>query len=143
MYKACKNSIVMLEPLVDTIDNEKRNGVADPIHAKFRCDRAKVISIINVETGEEMDQDKSIYDENFIYKKNEIVSCGYFDLKINIICGTGIHYFKTHEAALSWFYCQGNSIIMITFPNGPRVGWYENGNKKFEGSYKNGVKDGE
>ena len=137
MYKACRNSIVTLEPL-EGINNEKRDSVVDPLHAKFRCDKARVISIINVNTGEEMDQDRSIRDENFIYKKGEIVLCDNFDPDIDMVCGGGIHYFKRKEAALSWFYQNNN-----TFPNGKCVVWHENGNKQLEGFYKNGKTDGE
>ena len=144
MFKACRNSIVTLEPLEDMINNEKRKDVSDPLHAKFRCDKAKVISIINVKTGEEMDQDESIYDEYFIYKKNKIVSCGNFNSHVNTVCAAGIHYFKTHEAALSWFY--RNDITFnnnITFPDGKCVGWHDNGIKEYEKFFKNGKKDGE
>ena len=137
-YKACRNSIVTLKPLIDTINNELKEDIADPLHAKFRCDKIHVISIINVKTNEEMNQDKSIYDESFIYKTGEIVSCNNFDNNINIVCGKGIHYFKTEEAALSWFY-QNTSY---SFQNGKMTCWHDNGNKKYEVSYKDGKRDG-
>ena len=137
-YKACTNSIVTLEPLPDTINNEKRKEVCDVLHAKFRCNRVKVISIINPITNEDMDKDRSIYDENFIYKTGKIVNCPDFNKNINKICGRGIHYFKTKETAVSWFYQLTNN----KFPDGKMTEWYENGNKAYEKSYKNGNEDG-
>ena len=136
-YKACQNSIVSLEPLIDTNNNENRNDVADPLHAKFRCDRAKVISIINPTDGKSMEEDISIYDENFIYKVGEIVSSNY-DKDVNEVCTKGIHYFKTKETAVSWFY-QSNDK---KFFDGKRIGWHENGRKRYEKSYNDGKKDG-
>jgi len=47
-YKACRNSIVTLELLEDTKNNEKRKNVVNDKYAKFRCDGAKVVNITNV-----------------------------------------------------------------------------------------------
>ena len=138
-YKAARNSIVTLEPLPNTINNESRNDVANSLHAKFRCNRAKVISIINPTDGKTMEEDISIYDEDFIYKTGKIVCCPDFDDKdINKVCSDGIHYFKTKETAVSWFYQNTN----YSFQNGKRIGWYENGSKQYERSYKKGKRDG-
>ena len=138
MYKACKNSIVKLELVSDTKNNEERNYVVDPSHAKFRCNKAMVVSIINPITGKEMDHDKSVYSPNFVYKKNEVAFCSRYDTDINIVCTKGIHYFKTEEAALSWFYSQNDN----NFLDGKCKEWHENGQKKCEGLYKDGKRDG-
>ena len=135
-YKACKNSIVTLLLLDDTKTNEKRNGVVDDNYAKFRCNRAIVINITNVKTGEKMEEDVSIYDDNFVYSARKIVKTNY-DLNLNEVCSEGIHYFKTEEAALSWFNRQ-----TYIFPDGNLTAWYENGQKESEGPCKNGKKHG-
>ena len=136
-YKACRNSIVMLELLNDSVTNEKRNNVIDADHAKFRCDRAMVINITEVETGETMKKDLSIWDRSFDYMVGKIVKTN-FNETLEEVCTNGIHYFKTKEAALSWFY-RKNPII---FPDGKSTWWYEDGQKDSEGTYNNGHRDG-
>ncbi len=134
-YKACRNSIVTLELLEDTKTNEKRYGVVDDKHAKFRCDKAIVIDITNVKTGEKMEIDVSFYDASFNYILGEVVKTGFYK-NLNVVCRGGIHYFKTKEAALSWFYNDNY------YPDGKLTTWRENGQKLSEGTYKNGKKHG-
>ncbi len=136
-YKACRNSIIILELLNDTITNEKRNNVINDKYSKFRCDKAKVISIINVKTQEKIKEDLSIYDNGFTYSLGEVAET-WFNTHLDNICTAGIHYFKTKEAALSWFYSQCDQI----YPDGKLTIWHENGQKEFEGTVKGGEKDG-
>jgi len=131
-YKACKNSIVTLELLNSSVTNEKRD-VVDADHAKFRCDKAKVIDIVNVKTGERMKEDVSIYSSGFHYRMGEIVKPDHFSVLLNIVCAEGIHYFKTKETAISWYYRQNTDTI----PDGKYLEWYDNGNKKSEKTIKN------
>jgi len=137
-YKSCRNSIVTLELLEDSRNNEERTNVVDDRYAKFRCDEAKVISITNVETGEKMEKDVSFYDDRFNYVLGEVVKT-WFSIRINMVCAGGIHYFKTEEAALSWYYRRDSN----NFPDGKCTTWFENGQKYYEGIFKNGEKDGE
>jgi len=136
-YKACRNSIVILELLKDSVTNEKRDGIVDDKYAKFRCDKAKVINITYVKTGETMENDNSIFNNSFRYFSGEIVeTC--FNENMNEVCTDGIHYFKTEEAAVSWFYKQDDRFP----PDGKCEVWYENGQKDSEGTFKNGKLDG-
>ncbi len=136
VYKACRNSIVTLQLLPDSVTNESRENIHDPNHAKFRTDEAKVIDIVNPLTNESLSQDVSLYDPHFIYKKGEIIST-YFDRKPDIVCGDGIHYFKTYEAALSWYVREKNIKLDGSWRN-----WDEGGQLKYEKTYKNGKEDG-
>ena len=136
-YKACRNSIVTLELLKDTKTNEKRKGVVNDKHAKFRCNKVKVINITNPKTGETMKEDGSIYNPHFHYRVGKIVETD-FNTNLNLVCVKGIHYFKTKEAAVSWFYKETNN----TLPDGKWTTWRENGQKHSEGTYKDGEKDG-
>ena len=137
-YKACRNSIVTLELLGDTKTNEKRVNAVNDKYAKFRCDRAKIISITDPETGKNIKMDGSIYNPHFHYRVGKIVETD-FNICINLVCAKGIHYFKTKEAALSWFYKETNN----TLPDGKWTTWRENGQKHSEGTYKDGEKNGE
>ena len=137
VYKACKKSIVTLQLLPDSITNESRRFVVDPDHAKFRTNKAKVIKLVNPSTNESLDQDVSIHDSNFIYTVGTIVST-HFDPNLDKVCRKGIHYYKTYEAALSWYYgMTGNNYTTGTYR-----GWYESGQKQYESNYKDGKKDG-
>ena len=137
-YKACRNSIVTLELLDDTKTNEKRDEVVNDKYAKFRCNKVKVLNIKNVKTGKNIEMDGSIYNPLFCYQVGEIVTTS-FNTNINLVCATGIHYFKTKEAAVSWFYRETGN----TLPDGKWTVWRENGNKSSEGTYKDGEKNGE
>jgi antitoxin component YwqK of YwqJK toxin-antitoxin module len=133
----------------------------DSDYAKFRCDKARVVDIVNFNNGISLDKDSSFYDHNFVYRKGEIVSADY-NPQINKVCSTGIHYFKTQDAAINWWYRQKNKYPMDgvyidwyesgrkcseqNYNQGQRDGlwteWYESGQKKFEEDYKQGQKDG-
>ena len=104
VFKACQNSIVTLQLLPDSITNESRSEVIDPAHAKFRCNKARVIDIVNCDSDKPMSSDISFRDETFVYQTNEIVSVSDFDIDGEVICGEGIHYFKTKEAAVSHYH---------------------------------------
>ena len=137
IYKACKNSIVTLKLLSSSVTNENRRHVVNPDFAKFRTDKARVISIVNPETEEKLAEDSSMYRDDFVYKVGKIVK-SHFNPDINRVCGGGIHYFKTKETALSWFYQQTHN----KYSDGKSAGWHENGQKRYEGSYKDGKMDG-
>jgi len=85
-----------------------------------------------------MESDRSIYDPSFNYRVGEIVKPNFYGKYIHKICSNGIHYFKTKEAALSWFYDQDDQ----NFPDGKWTEWRENGQKSSEGTFKNGNCDG-
>ena len=138
IYKACQNSIVTMELCEDSLTNEKRKDVVDPLHAKFRTNKVKVISIVDPITDEEMKEDRSIYNHWFIYRIGQTITESNYYSNINEICAAGIHYFKTYEAALSLYY---RSILSYQI-NGTYIGWHDNGHKKYEYNYKDGKLDG-
>ncbi len=84
-YKACRNSIVTLELLPDSRTNEARTDVVNPNFAKFRTNKAKVVSIVNPGTEEEMTADISEYDKRFSYEVGGIVSAD-FDSDLETVC---------------------------------------------------------
>ena len=103
IYKACRDSIVTMEFLPDSVNNESRTGVYDSRYAKFRTDKVKVIDIVDPVSKVRLIDAVSLSDESFVYTVGEVVATNY-DEHINKVCTSGIHYFKTFEAALSWFY---------------------------------------
>ena len=91
-YKKAGKCIVELEIL----ENSKRSSATT---RKCRCDKARVISIENIETGEKVIEVSSNRDESFVYKVGEMVSVDDFNEDRWVECTTGIHFFMTkHEA---------------------------------------------
>ena len=69
---------------------------------KCRCDKAKVLDIENIETGEKVKAVKSDYNSEFIYKVGEIVTVDDFDDDRWNECSTGIHFFMNRENAINY-----------------------------------------
>ena len=69
---------------------------------KCRCDKAKVLEIKDIDTGEKVEETSSDYDPNFIYKVGEIVSVEDFDEDRWNECAPGIHFFVCKENALKY-----------------------------------------
>ena len=91
-YKKAGKCIVELEIL----ENSKRSSATT---RKCRCDKARVISIENIETGEKVIEVSSNRDKNFTYKVGKVVSVDDFNEDRWVECTTGIHFFMTkHEA---------------------------------------------
>ncbi len=159
VYKACANSIVTLELLPDSLTNENRSDVTNSDFAKFRTNKAKVVSIVNPETKEWLAEDCSNHYPLFVYKVGEVIETKY-DSDINKVCSWGIHYFKTYVAAFGWYHIgrpgtngkqivyhdDGQKAYEYNFkdgqPEGKQEVWYENGQKEYKQYYKDGQLEG-
>ena len=69
---------------------------------KCRCNKAKVLDIENIETGEKVKAVKSDYNSEFIYKVGEIVTVDDFDEDRWNECAPGIHFFMNRENAINY-----------------------------------------
>ena len=92
-----KASGCLIELLI--LEDAKRSSATT---AKCRCDKAKVLEIENIETGEKIKETRSNYDSDFIYKVGEIVSVDNFDNNRWNECTTGIHFFINRENAINY-----------------------------------------
>ena len=81
------------------LDDAKRSSATT---SKCRCDKAKVLEIKDINTGELMNEITSTYDHNFVYKVGEIVSVDDFDENRWNECAPGIHFFVNKENALNY-----------------------------------------
>jgi hypothetical protein len=141
-YKKCANNrIVVLEPLGR--NNEGRNDIVDANFAKMRCEYARVIKIYDMITKEEFDSATSFCDNNhkITYEKGKIVYPDKYDIDINKVCGSGIHYFKTEEPAYMYDIDRIDRIeseFTLLYKN-----WYDNGLCMITCNFKNGMLDGE
>ena len=159
VYKATRDSITTLQILGKT--NESRKDVFDPNFAKFRCSKALVIDIEDFWTKEKKNLTRSIHKNNFIYEiGKEVVPDMYYE-HLNVVCASGIHYFKTKEAAEAYFLEYSNRIqdgLQRRYYNSGRLlkeftmkgqyldglfrVWYENGVPKEEYTYIDCIKNG-
>lgn len=94
-YKKASKCIVKLLIL----DDAKRSSATT---IKCRCDKAKVLDIENIETGEKIKEIRSSYDSNFIYKVGEVASVDNFDNNRWNECTAGIHFFINRENAINY-----------------------------------------
>ena len=69
---------------------------------KCRCDKAKVLDIEDIITGEKINSVRSDYDEDFIYTTGEIVKADNFDDNRWHEYTTGIHFFMNKENAINF-----------------------------------------
>ena len=94
-YKKADGCIVKLLILEDA----KRSSATT---FKCRCDKAKVLEIKDIDTGELMEKARSNHNPNFIYKVGEIVTVENFDDDRWRECAPGIHFFMNKENALNY-----------------------------------------
>jgi hypothetical protein len=112
VFKKCHDNltghdcIVMLEkPLTGFICNESRKSVINKDMAKFRCNGLNVVLIYDLVLQETMSQ--ILHKTNYwcfltYYKTGEIVKPNRFNDDLDEICSSGIHYFLTLKAAMSY-----------------------------------------
>ena len=70
---------------------------------KCRCDKAKVLSIQNVDgSPADVKEVRSNYDKNFLYRVGEIVQVDNFNEDRFNECSEGIHFFINRQDAVVW-----------------------------------------
>ena len=80
-------------------EDAKRNSATT---IKCRCDKAKVLAIVDLETGEPKQIACSNYDSSFIYKVGETVSVDDFEEDRWSECASGIHFFINKYHAINY-----------------------------------------
>ena len=152
--KAADGFIVKLEILGE--NNENRSGIK-PEHvpfAKYRCSEALVLAIYHWKTGEPAievvslsygiitwENGKIVDYGKVIYKMNEKVCIYNYDPNPDIICGPGIHYFKSEEPAI--MYSADSKNPPCKNYTGEQKSFFNNGRLSVACSYINGRKSGE
>ena len=94
-YKKAGECIIELLILEDA----KRSSATS---TKCRCNKAKVLDIEDIRTGEKVKEIGSNYDNNFIYKTGEVVYVNDFDNDRWNECASGIHFFMSRDYALNY-----------------------------------------
>ena len=158
LYKTCNNYIIIMKKTSDTITNEERKNIINYNFAKFRANVLYVVAIVEIDNLTTIDEITNCANYNkgnilkIIYKINNLVFPDKFDQNINIICTSGIHYFKTLDAAFYYnynpqentgkcyyFYPNGEFYSIANYKHGKLSGkyisWHTNGTKLMEGYY--------
>lgn len=138
IFKSAGNCIVKLR--IDTKDkntktNLSRTGILkkNKLFAKYRTNRAYVVSIIDKDSKEKLDKIRSDQDKDFEYVAGEYKEEANYDTNIDEICTRGIHFYLSEKVA--FFHNK-------TIENGNCKDWYENGQIASEDNYVNGEKHG-
>ena len=102
---ATKRLLATLEIPDDAQTNTKRNNIINAQYAKYRCNKALVVSIVCVETNVEESRGVSgFWDKTLEYRVGEMVQTD-FDVDVNNVCGKGIHFFLNKQRALTYRTC--------------------------------------
>ena len=94
-YKKANKCLIKLLILEDA----KRSSSTT---SKCRCDKAKVLEITDIKTGEKIEKISSNYDSSFVYRTGEIVYVNDFDENRWNECSAGIHFFINKQDAIEY-----------------------------------------
>lgn len=101
-YKTAGDYLITLFIKKGTLTNLARKDVKCGKTAKFRCEKAQVISIQSWKTGKYCKSVYSDWDKSFCYKVGQKVKDA-FNEDINKICTNGIHFFLSPLGAYAYW----------------------------------------
>jgi antitoxin component YwqK of YwqJK toxin-antitoxin module len=85
----------------DALTNKNRNTIINPLHAKYRCNKAYVIDIVDKNDYSYEFAESGFYSKKLIYIKNKLITSD-FDDDILVENGKGIHYFIDMYTAINY-----------------------------------------
>jgi len=85
----------------DALTNKNRNTIINPLHAKYRCNKAYVIDIVDENDYAYEFAESGFYSKKLIYIKNKLITSD-FDDDILVENGKGIHYFIDIHTAINY-----------------------------------------
>ncbi len=129
-----KRAIVTLEIPEDAITNMNRSTIAVRQTAKYRANKVKVISIEDKEGNTYKIARSCFFDRDILYEVHKMVVCEDFDMTLENVCSSGIHFFLDRKVA--------EQYELEKIENGTLTSYHDNGGKFIEQSYVNGLKDG-
>jgi hypothetical protein len=138
VYKSCGEWIVIMKKFPETVTNETRSGVKNRSYGKFRANLLFVVQIVNkIDSNKTIDSiQNTFYDEKITYVVDQEIFVENFDMDLDTVCSTGIHFFNTYAAA--FFF----EFDLIKNYSGQFYSWCDNGNVTCKGNYLNGKKSG-
>jgi antitoxin component YwqK of YwqJK toxin-antitoxin module len=140
VYKSCAGYVVVLKKTQNTITNENRKGIINVNCAKLRGDIFIVADIVPKSNDlKELTKitNTIFYGDVITYEIGSIVKSNGYNMNLDDIRTTGIHYFNTFEPA---FYY---NFIMTKGYTGDFIGYHDNGVVSATYRYKDGIIDGD
>jgi len=136
--KTQKRVLVTLEIPQYAKTNYKRRYLVDPLRAKYRCSKARVLKIEDTEDSNiTFAKATSIFHrKQLTYVVNEEVIENSYDDANEVICGEGIHFFLDREVALYY------GLTINKSKDGVYKQWHDNGQLMLRFSYCEGLRDG-
>jgi antitoxin component YwqK of YwqJK toxin-antitoxin module len=162
-YKAAKvgetRVLITLDIPEDAITNVDRKSVVVKDTAKYRTNKAKVVNIEDEDGKEYTEAVTGFYvGKSLTYKLNDLVEVTDYDMNLEEVCSSGIHFFLTKRVAELYsrdsienglfqrWYENGQIQEEYTYVNGRMTGffqsWYANGQKLEESTFVNGKLEG-
>ena len=138
-YKVAKvgkvRVVITLDIPDDAITNVDRTSVVVKDTAKYRTNKAEVLKIEDEDGKEYTEAITGFYHlESLTYRLNELVEVSDYDMDLEKVCSTGIHFFLTK--------CVAELYTPYSIENGLFQSWYDNGQKEEEYTLVNGERDG-
>ncbi len=132
-----KRALVTLKIGSDSNTNLYRNDIVDKMYAKYRCDKATVVSIVICDTDEPVTWAYTSFytDKRIKYIVGEDVVEPSYNKDIDVVCGEGIHFFLSKEVAMLYG--------LDKVENGEYKMWYNNGQLHIQTTYLEGKRHGE
>jgi antitoxin component YwqK of YwqJK toxin-antitoxin module len=142
VYKTCGSYIVVLEKLPETFTNENRSNVSqigdNKLYAKYRANKLMVKQIINKYDLTKCEKVMSSgYEIAAEYEIDKIVYPDNFDINLEKVCSSGIHYFLNLKRAFYYNYDITENI------NGEYFLWHQNGQMRIKYNFVNNKCNGE
>lgn len=163
IYKSAKDYIIKLELSIDdSVFTNMDRIVKNKEHAKYRCNKARVVQIYNKHNNQKINSISSDHDFHFIYNVGDIVEVYDYDKNTDNTCSNGIHFYLTEETAYyhellrycqkytgeykSWYDDGGISrqcVYLDGMMHGKCIDWYKNGKIHRYSTCENGEQIGE
>lgn len=139
-----KKVLVTLKIPKDALTNINRDDIKDKRYAKYRCNKATVVSIEDNEGNFYNSALTNIYKQKSIeyVVGKEVVEKDYCK-NIDVVCGEGIHFFLDKEVAIMYkSHYKENGEFKRWYGNGQLYKQYSISNGKFNGEYKEWLENG-
>lgn len=132
--------IIRLEIPENAITNINRKSIFNKSTAKHRANKAIVKDIYDFK-NKKYDEAYSLFNPNFCYKLNELVTEESFNKNLEYVCTTGIHFFL-EEYLARFYYLHQSNVLSDYCEDGLIHIYHENGALYQEFRLKESMYDG-
>ncbi len=124
--------VITLEIPDDAITTMNRSGIVNRQTAKYRTNKAKVLKIEDDAGTEYANATSAFYEtKKLTYIPGETIVCDDFDMDLEKVCSTGIHFFLDFTVAKHY--------KRTAIQNGILTAWYDSDQTMAVELYENGT----